>query len=168
MNALTIDIRPAGIEDAPGISRVHDVAWQQAYAGIIPHKALRTMINRRDENWWTRAVRRGTSVLVLDMGDQIAGYATFGLNRARALPQDGEVYELYIQPEYQGIGLGNRLFRSARRALEDHGCEGLVVWALEDNDIACNFYRSQGGLDIGEGHETFDGKALKKIAFTWG
>lgn len=167
MNALTIDIRPAEIEDAQQVSLVHDEAWQQAYAGIIPHKALRTMLNRRDSAWWDRAIGRGTSVLVIDMGDQIAGYATFGLNRARALPQDGEIYELYIKPEYQGVGLGHRLFKSARRALDDHGCKGLVVWALEENEIACRFYRSHGGLDIGEGHETFDGKALKKLAFTW-
>ena len=106
MTALTIDIRAAEIDDAASISHTHATAWSYAYTGIIPHNVLREMINRRDAAWWQRAIRRGTSVLVLDLGDGIIpGYVTFGLNRARALPQDGEIYEIYLRPEYQGLSL---------------------------------------------------------------
>ena len=31
--------------------------------------------------------------------------------------QQGEIYELYLRPEYQGIGLGSRLFSAARARL---------------------------------------------------
>lgn len=167
MSTLTIDIRPADSRDAEGVAEVHAAAWQNAYAGIIPYKALRNMIGRRDHRWWQRAIRRGTSVLVLDLGDTIAGYATFGLNRARALPQDGEVYEIYLRPEYQGVGFGSRLFAAARGQLAGHGCKGLIVWALQDNDGAVEFYRGQGGQAVAEGAETFDGQRLKKLAFAW-
>ncbi|QBK32112.1 MAG: N-acetyltransferase [Roseitalea porphyridii] len=167
MTALTIDIRPADPRDAPGIAEVHEAAWQNAYAGIIPYKALRTMIGRRDHRWWQRAIRRGTSVMVLDLGGLIAGYVTYGLNRARALPQDGEVYEIYLRPEYQGVGFGTRLFAAARGRLTSHGCKGLVVWALADNDGAVDFYRGQGGRAVAEGAENFDGRKLAKIAFVW-
>jgi ribosomal protein S18 acetylase RimI-like enzyme len=68
------------------------------------------MLERRDIAWWRRAIRGSTSILVLDVGGTIAGYATLGLNRARSLPQEGEIYELYLRPEYQGVGLGKRLF----------------------------------------------------------
>ncbi len=167
MSALTIDIRPATPDDADGISAAHSLAWQQTYGGLIPHKALGTMIARRDAGWWTRAIRRGTSLMVIDFAGTIAGYATFGLNRARALPQDGEIYELYLRPEYQGIGLGSRLFSAARRELAALGCRGLVVWALEDNQPALDFYAAKGGRDVAEGSETFDGKRLVKVAFVW-
>ena len=167
MTALTIDIRPADPRDAPGIAEVHAGAWEGAYAGIIPHKSLRAMIGRRNHRWWQRAIRRGTSVLVIDLGDFIAGYATFGLNRARALPQDGEIYEIYLRPEYQGVGFGTRLFKAARSELSRHGCNGLVVWALEDNFGAMSFYAGHGGRTIAEGSETFDGQQLKKLAFAW-
>lgn len=168
MTALTIDIRPATPDDAGAISAVHEAAWDQTYAGIIPHRSLRTMIMRRDAGWWERAIRRGTSVLVMDFAGSIAGYVTYGLNRARALPQDGEIYELYLLPEYQGIGLGSRLFEAARRELTVLGCRGLVVWALEDNGTALDFYAAKGGRDVAEGSETFDGKRLAKVAFVWG
>lgn len=167
MNALTIDIRPAEQDDARAIAETHAQAWENAYAGIIPHRALRAMIARRDHRWWERAIRRGTSMQVIDMDGTITGYTTFGLNRARALPQDGEIYELYLRPEYQGIGLGSRLFNSARKRLLTLGCDGQVVWALEDNHAALNFYAGQGGRDVAEGYETFDGTTVRKIAFVW-
>ena len=95
----------------------------------------------------------------------IAGYATIGLNRAKALPQDGEIYEIYLRPEYQGIGLGRMLFGESRRLLKSLGCNGIVVWCLEDSEIAERFFRSAGGVDIAEGMEDFGEAELKKIGF---
>ena len=167
MKTLTIDIRHAEPGDAEAIAEVHHQSWNGAYSGIIPHKALNAMIARRGARWWSSAIRRVAAVLVVEMGGEIVGYATLGRNRANELPQQGEIYELYIAPEYQGVGLGTRLFAAARRKLADHGLKGLVVWALEDNGGALSFYQGAGGLDVAEGIEIFDQKALKKIAFTW-
>jgi GNAT superfamily N-acetyltransferase len=167
MKTLSIDVRRAEPQDAPAISEVHRQAWSQAYAGLIPHKPLIQMLERRGEGWWRKAVRGPATLLVLDIGGVIAGYATIGLNRARALPYDGEIYELYLRPEYQGIGLGRRLFGESRRLLKSLGCEGLVVWCLEDSEHAARFLRRHGGVDLAEGVEDFDGKALKKIGFVW-
>jgi ribosomal protein S18 acetylase RimI-like enzyme len=167
MKTLLIDIRRAEPEDANGIAEVHVESWTGAYAGIIPHKALTRMLGRRGQRWWANAINRAATVLVVEIDGLIAGYATLGRNRARELPQQGEIYELYIRPEYQGIGLGLRLFTAAREALESHGLKGLVVWALEDNDGALAFYRGADGKDVAEGVEVFDAKALRKIAFVW-
>lgn len=167
MTTLTIDIRKAEPEDAAAIAQVHHAAWQGAYAGVIPHKALRAMINRRGTNWWAQAIRRSATVLVIEVGGDVAGYATLGRNRARELPQQGEIYELYLKPECQGIGLGSRLFRAAQERLSAHGLKGLVVWALEDNENALSFYIGAGGRDVAEGVEVFDQKALRKVAFVW-
>jgi len=167
MNTLTIDIRKAEPRDAAAIADVHQQAWQGAYAGIIPHRALTSMINRRGPDWWANAIRRAATVLVIEIGGRIAGYTTVGRNRARELRQQGEIYELYLRPEYQGIGLGSRLFAAARARLADSGLKGMVVWALEDNQNALAFYAGAGGRDIAEGVEIFEQKALKKIAFVW-
>lgn len=167
MNALTIDIRPAEPDDAVAIAEVHRASWQHSYAGILPYKTLRAMIERRNGHWWQRAIRGSTSILVLDVGGVIAGYATLGLNRARSLPQEGEIYELYLLPEFQGVGLGKRLFGETRRLLESLGCKGTVVWCLEDNDQALAFYRACGGRDIAEGAEVFEGQPIRKLAFIW-
>lgn len=164
---LTIDIRRAVEKDAAAIADVHEQSWRGAYSGIIPHKALTAMINRRGSAWWSNAIRRASSILVVEIGDTVAGYATLGRNRARDLPQQGEIYELYLRPEYQGVGIGSRLFAAARDKLARHGLKGLVVWALEDNAGAVSFYEGADGRDVAEGVEVFDQKALKKIAFVW-
>ncbi|MBL8584658.1 MAG: GNAT family N-acetyltransferase [Rhizobiaceae bacterium] len=167
MKTLTIDIRKAEPRDADAIADVHQAAWHGAYAGIIPHKALTSMINRRGREWWANAIRRAASVLVVEVGGKVAGYATLGRNRARELPQQGEIYELYLAPECQGIGLGTRLFETARQRLAANGLSGLVVWALEENSGALDFYHGAGGRDVAEGVEVFDSKALRKVAFVW-
>ena len=167
MKTLVIDVRKAVVGDAAAIADIHHAAWQGAYAGIIPHRALTAMINRRGRDWWAAAIRRAASVLVIEVGGDVAGYATIGRNRAKELRQEGEIYELYVRPEYQGIGLGTRLFAAARERLSAHGLTGLVVWALEDNSNALAFYQGAGGRDIAEGVEIFDQKALKKVAFVW-
>ncbi|TPW27763.1 GNAT family N-acetyltransferase [Pararhizobium mangrovi] len=167
MTTLTIDVRPAEPDDALAIADVHRAAWMQAYTGIIPFRSLRAMIERRGVRWWQRAIRGSTSILVLDVGGTVVGYATLGLNRARALPQEGEIYELYLKPEYQGAGLGSRLFDEARRLLGSLGCQGLVVWCLAENEMALSFYAAAGGRDVAEGSESFGDKRLKKVAFTF-
>lgn len=167
MNTLTIDIRRAEPRDADAIAEVHRQAWNGAYVGIIPHKALMAMVNRRGPQWWANALRNATSILVIDIGGVIAGYATIGRSRAKQLKPEGEIYELYLRPEYQGVGLGSRLFDAARQRLTEFGLKGMVVWALEDNDNAMSFYAGAGGNDIAEGAEVFDQKALRKVAFVW-
>jgi len=167
MKTLSIDVRRAEPQDAGAISEVHHLSWSQAYAGLIPHKPLTLMMERRGEVWWRKATRGPATLLVLDVAGTIAGYATIGLNRAKALPYDGEVYEIYLRPEFQGIGLGRRLFGESRRLLKSLGCDGLVVWCLEDSEHAARFFRRHGGLDMVEGMEDFGGAPLRKIGFVW-
>lgn len=167
MNTLTIDIRDARLQDATAIADVHSDAWNGAYAGIIPHKALTRMLARRNREWWASAIRRNASILVIEAAGKVVGYATIGRNRTNQIDAEGEIYELYIAPEYQGVGLGTRLFAEARRLLESHSMRGVVVWALEENGVACDFYYGKGGRDIAEGTEQFDERTVKKIAFVW-
>jgi ribosomal protein S18 acetylase RimI-like enzyme len=167
MKTKSIDIRKAEAGDAEGIAEVHYASWSGAYSGIIPHKTLTGMLNRRGPKWWANAIRKASSILIVEMNGEVVGYATLGRNRSRDLKQQGEIYEIYLKPEYQGIGLGSKLFDAARDKLSAHGLKGFVVWALEDNVGATDFYAGAGGRDVAEGVEIFEQKALKKVAFVW-
>lgn len=167
MSTLSIGVRRAEASDAENITAVHDASWRYAYDGLIPAKELNRMIAKRGPRWWDRAIRRGTAVLVIEAGGTIAGYATFGPNRARDLAQKGEVYELYLLPEYQGVGLGMRLFLAARRELARYGYDSTIVWALSDNENACRFYRNAGGRRVARSTERFGDANLTKVAFAW-
>ena len=166
MTTIAIDIRAAIPLDAPALAAVHEASWREAYAGLLPPRALMGFINRRDTAWWVRTVRHA-GVLVLEVGGKVVGYATFGRNRTGALPQGGEVYELYLTPEYQGLGFGRRLLDAALERLSATGAPGTVVWSIEDNERAMGFYRACGGRDIAEGTERFDATVLNKVAFAF-
>ena len=77
------------------------------------------MIARRGPRWWRSTVGRGRPLAVLDIGQGIAGYVSYGRCRDRSLPAEGEIDELYLAPEYQGLGFGRRLFKAVRNDLAD-------------------------------------------------
>src|SRR5262249_18446469 len=142
MSTTLIEVRRAKPPDAPAIAATHDEAWRGAYQGIIPGPELDKLINRRGPLWWDCAVRKGSRIMVLAFGECVAGYANYGRNRARSLYYDGEIYELYLRPEFQGLGFGRKLFSAARRDLVQSGLQSLVIWALSDNEPAVGFYRA--------------------------
>jgi GNAT superfamily N-acetyltransferase len=144
MKELVISIRRAKSEDAAALSSVFDAAWREAYQGIIPSIALERMISRRGPRWWL---------------------STIGRCRDRSLPADGEIDELYLAPEYQGVGFGKRLFKAVRNDLADRDIKRIIVWSLADNERACAFYQGMGGRRIKETTERIGGANMGKAAF---
>ena len=153
MSTTLIEVRPAKAADAAAVASTHDEAWRAAYQGIIPGAELEKLINRRGPQWWDSAIRKGSRVSVLVFGDKVAGYANYGRNRARSLHFEGEIYELYLRPEFQGLGFGRRLFTSAKRDLVQSGLKSMVIWALSDNDaghrVLPRARRPHGGALLG-------------------
>lgn len=165
MSDLVTGIRRAKSSDAPALSAVYDAAWAEAYRGIIPAIALERAIARRGPRWWSAALGRGRQIAVFDIGDRLAGYASYGRCRDGRLPAQGEIDELYFAPECQGLGFGTRLFRAVRNDLYDQGAKRVVVWALAENERACAFYERVGGKVMAETTERFGGVKLRKIGF---
>lgn len=160
-----ISVRRARPADACEIAAAHDAAWREAYRGLIPGRELERMLARRGPLWWRDAIQRGTGVLVLDFDETVAGYVTFGRNRWTALPFAGEIFELYLAPEFIGSGFGRRLFEAARRQLATRGLGPTVVWALAENERAVGFYRRMGGRAAGSALETFGAERRERVAF---
>jgi ribosomal protein S18 acetylase RimI-like enzyme len=167
MSTTLIEVRRATPADAADLAQCHDLAWRATYQGVIPGLELDKLINRRGPRWWDGAIRKGSRVALLSFGDQVAGYANYGRNRARALQYDGEIYEIYLKPEFQGLGFGRRLFTAARRDLAALSLKSVVVWALSENDGAVEFYRALGGRAVARSSEKFGTKVLDKTAFAW-
>jgi ribosomal protein S18 acetylase RimI-like enzyme len=165
MSDLLVSIRHAKPDDAAALSRVFDAAWREAYSGIIPGVTLDRMLARRNERWWRSTVSRGRPLVVLDIGQGIAGYASYGCCRDRSLPANGEIDELYLLPEYQGLGFGRRLFKAVCNDLRHKEMDRVIVWALADNERACAFYEGLGGHSIAQVEERIGGAPLAKVAY---
>ena len=165
MAETLISVRLARPGDEAGIAAVHDAAWRDAYRGVIPGRELERMVERRGPDWWRRAIRAGTRLLVLDFADAIAGYASYGRNRMPSLAYGGEIFELYLAPEYQGVGLGERMFEASRADLYAHGFPTFVVWALGGNERAMHFYHRRGGAIVRRARERFGEETRERVAF---
>jgi ribosomal protein S18 acetylase RimI-like enzyme len=160
-----IGVRRALSADASRIAAVHDAAWAGTYRGIIPGRDLERMIARRGPVWWKRALDRHTAVLVLEVGGEISGYATVGPNRMRMLPFAGEIYEIYLMPEVQGLGFGRLLFAAARDELRRYGLASFAVRVLAENDGARAFYERLGGTVAAETGERIGETTLPLVVF---
>lgn len=167
-----IDIRWSTDRDADSLAALHRDAWRNAYAGIIPGLTLERMLATRGPGWWRRAHERGMQALLVEIGEPgetptVAGYATLGRWRGPGGVAEGEIYELYLRPEAQGIGLGRRLFEAARGELRRHGLTRLQVWALADNAAACRFYAAMGGRPASQARQRLGDRELEKVGYRW-
>jgi ribosomal protein S18 acetylase RimI-like enzyme len=160
-------VRAAKVSDAARLTQVFRQAWRNAYVGIIPHQALENILQRRDASWWRTQVRSGETVLVVEVAGKVGGYATAGLSRTRGV-QQGEIYELYLEPSYQGLGLGEHLFEACRYRLDQRKLKGLIVWALAQNSGALGFYERRGGCQSARASARFGRTKLEKISLVWG
>jgi ribosomal protein S18 acetylase RimI-like enzyme len=165
MVATLISIRTACPRDAAAIAHVHDAAWREAYRGISPGRELERLVARRGARWWEASLRRGSRISLLEFGETLVGYTSYGPSRSSSLPFKGEVYEIYLEPSYQGLGFGRRLFAAARTNLGEHGYGSALVWVLADNERAIGFYGRLGGRLVREAGERFAGEDRKRLAF---
>jgi ribosomal protein S18 acetylase RimI-like enzyme len=161
-----VRVRGGKPADGKALARIFKDSWLLAYRGIIPHLHLDNMVRQRTPEWWRDALKSGDGTLVLEMAGTTAGYATLGSARQRS-PFQGEIFELYLDPIYQGLGLGEHLFEGCRHVLDMRKLSGLIVWALIDNTAACNFYWRRGGRPIASTFTRIGGARLEKVAFAW-
>lgn len=162
--ALVTGTRWSSPEDAVDLAKLHADTWRYAYAGVIPGAGLERMISRRGPTWWRRLHTFGGRALVGVQDGAIAGYALVGRNRGGP---GGEIQELYVRPEYQGVGVGGRLFEAAHGALIARAIAPLTVWCLAENRIGTAFYRAKGGQEMARRRERVAGADLEKIGFVW-
>lgn len=139
-------VRAAAETDADAVARVHFDAWLAAYRGLLPDRVIDGLRLETFETRWRERLALGVlDTLVAERGDELLGFATIGPGRDDdALPDQGELYALYVHPGHWRTGVGRALWKQARAALQGHGFTEAVVWVLEANDRARRFYEQAG------------------------
>lgn len=160
-----IEIRWCTASDSADLAATHRDAWRNAYLGILPVPVIERAAGNRGPRFWRRLASSAAPPLVVALEGTLAGYALLGPDRARA--RGGEIYEIYLRPECQGVGLGSRLFHEARRRLADSGLRSLTIWCLTENRTGCRFYRGLGGTVTATARGRFGGVPVHKTAFSW-
>ncbi|WP_410574864.1 GNAT family N-acetyltransferase [Amycolatopsis sp. cmx-4-61] len=110
-------------------------SWQAAYAGLIPADFLARLSASSRAAAWARRIGDGGRVLVAEEDGAVAGFAAFG---------PGQLYALYLLPEYWGRGLGRALHD---RVVAEMSGDSAILWVLATNERAKAFYVRQGWVD---------------------
>ncbi len=162
-----IGIRPARREDSSAIGCVHVEIWRDTYAGVLPDSMLVRMAAETEGRKWAKAIAGRETVLVAETAEgAVVGFGNCGAARPFGLPFTGEVYTLYVLPDFQGAGLGGRLLHALFDRLEGAGHRSAVIWVLEANPSRF-FYEAMGGRRVAERKECLWGVALPQAAYGW-
>lgn len=171
----------ASVRSAAGIARVYVDTWRSAYAGILPDKTLIGMSQERQTSEWAWLIRnRADSQTVLcasEIGYGVVGMASCGPGRSHDRPaaglfageegrKVGEVFTLYVQPEFQDRGIGRQLLAASFSALSEKGCERAFLWVISSNPSQF-FYERMGGRRIANRIERLWGADVDQTAYGW-
>ncbi|MSO72587.1 MAG: GNAT family N-acetyltransferase [Rhodospirillaceae bacterium] len=165
-----LTIRPAELDDAPTIARVHVDTWRSSYGGIIPQAYLDSMTEQNRTFVWVRLLeRQGHELITLvseDHNGRVVGFISAGPLRHRDARFQAEISSLYVARGFQRANHGRRLFMAAANRLAVKGLKGLFVWVLADNPSR-DFYARLGGEPVSEATRSFAGKPVKELGYGW-
>lgn len=163
-----MNVRPAHVEDAAAIARVHVASWRSTYRGLLPDTYLDSLDEASYEGRWSRILAEGSSrVYVASGGSDVVGFASGGRERAGEDGYEGELYAIYVLNEAQGRGHGRRLVEAVAGGLRELGLGDMIVWVLRDNARARAFYERLGGVYVREQPITIGSALLQEVSYGW-
>ena len=78
----------------------------------------------------------------------------------------GEIYTLYVQPDFHERGIGRQLLAAAFAAMVDKGYGCSFLWVLRDNPSRY-FYERVGGKAVAERQERMWGRTVDQVCYGW-
>ena len=170
MSSANVSIRPAVVEDAPAIARVHVESWRTTYRGIFPAHLLEQLSTSDRTRAWTDILiappGRFVVLVVCDGSGQVVGFACGGAERTGGLGCDGELHAMYLLESAQRQGIGTLLIRHFVRELRASGFQSVAIWVLARNP-ARKFYEALGGKYLAEQQIERGGESYLEVAYGW-
>jgi len=162
-----ITVRSARPEDARSIAQLDVETWRATYAGVLSASYLVGLSERRRELGWRNVIQReprDVRVAVGD-GDALLGFGSCGPNRGDH-SFAGEVFTLYVAPDWQNQGIGRRLLIALFRRLVAMGRSSAIIWVLRDNPSRF-FYERLGGRLVRHKRLGVAAATVEAVAYGW-
>lgn len=147
---MTVTLRLATRDDAPGIAALHADSWRFAYRGAYSDEYLDGPVFEDRARVWSERLASAPAnqyvVLAEDRGALIGFACAYG--------DDDETWgtlvdNLHVRPDRHGRGIGKRLLAEvAGWCLTEYPAGGLYLWVLEQNSRARRFYEYLGAKDV--------------------
>lgn len=131
------------------MGRVHVLAWQAAYRGIMPDEFLDSMSPDRVASSWRNAMAAdpqppGDRRLVAVWHGEVVGIALVSAERTDPDGEVGELVLINVEPRAWGQGVGMELLSGCCEALAELGYAEAVLWVARENARARRFYEREG------------------------
>jgi len=127
---MTIEVRPATVDDVDAIVAIEKVAFSDPWSENAFHEAL------AHPAVFFACARRG--------GGDVAGYVV-----AWFAADEGEIANIAVSPSAWGSGVGRALLGSALDAASSRGAAAVYLEVRDSNDRARRLYRSSGFEEVG-------------------
>jgi GNAT superfamily N-acetyltransferase len=161
-------IRAARHQDAMDVARVHVRSWQAAYRNLLPAEYLDALKPEDRAAHYTFEDPDTTKpwTIVAEDNGFIAGFATTAPARDADAEGCGELYAIYVDPDYRGRGVGAELIEAARARLVGLGFKQAALWVMKGNRRAERFYGIDGWEADGlERSEVMWGVAVNELRY---
>lgn len=140
-------VRPAQVEDAPQIAKVHVETWQSAYQGQMPDLYLKSLSIAKRTETWERDLRDKNSkfrVFVAEKQGKVVGFIGVCPCRDIDMPSGtGEVGSIYVDRLSAGQGVGSALMEVGLDCLKKQGFKKATLWVLTSNEKTRKWYEAR-------------------------
>ena len=162
-----ITIRAARPTDAGAIARIDVETWRTTYAGVLSSSYLVGLSQRRRAIGWTNVIlREPRDVRVAaDETGMVVGFGSCGPSRGDRR-FTGEVFTLYVAPDWQNQGIGRRLLITLFQRLVFTGRHSAIIWVLRENPGRF-FYQRLGGKEVSRKMLEVGGTPIAATAYGW-
>jgi ribosomal protein S18 acetylase RimI-like enzyme len=161
-------IRKAKIDDATGIAKVHVDSWRTTYKGIIPDDFLNNLsYEQRTELWKGNITKEDNYVIVAENNEgQIVGFADAWKRETNVVESSSDLTSIYLLKEYQGQGIGKKLFKELFEHFKQMGYGKIFVEVLEENKTRY-FYEYYGAKLVKTVQIKIGEKILNELIYEW-
>lgn len=140
VNRTSLIIRPATVDDAEGIARVHATSWRETYGRFVDDSDNDPWfsVDRRIDMWRSNLKEDASATVVAEDESGIIGFGAAQETHEPDAARPEELTMLYVLARAHGSGAGQAILDAVL------GQRPASLWVAADNPRAHSFYRRNG------------------------
>jgi RimJ/RimL family protein N-acetyltransferase len=132
---IKFDIREMNSGDIKQVQQVAKRSWNYTYGGIIPLEIQKSFLKSAYNDEMMQRRLESSFIYISEVDGKIVGFANFS-----PVKEEGktELLAIFLNPEFQGKGLGTALLNKGIKNLE--GAKEVFINVEKENNIGTTFY----------------------------
>lgn len=153
---MAVQIRPAVFSDIGAIREIARITWHHTYENLIPEPVRQQFLSVAYSDEMLKQ-RIGESIFLV----AVAREKATGFIQVTEKGRMAVIDAIYVLPEFQGKGMGTRLFQSAFGKLKQ--AKAWLVDVESGNETGFCFYQAKGFRVVKVYTEPFFGHDLRTV-----